>query len=551
MEKVRVETDVLCVGGGIAGLMAAIKAAELGAKVVVAEKGNTKFSGAGRAGNDHFWCYIPEFHGPDIDGFIRECMLTQLGERYGILGRKKLRTMVERSFEIIKLWDSWGIPMKYEEKWEFSGHTFPGHTFTNLKYSGHNQKKVLTKQATDRGTQIMNRVMVFELLGNSNGVTGALGIDTREDRLIEFQAKSVLLGTGSTMRMFPPTIPTLMGNMTHPFTLTGDGRAMAYRLGAELFNVEMFNRHVGVKNYVRAGQGTWLGVYRYPDGKPIGKYTTRPDKKYGDILPEVDKQIFSRIMEAGKGPVYMDFTGASKDDIDYFMHWMSNEGNDGLLNHMKEDGIELRKNPVEFQTYGLRQGGGMIFINEKAATSVKGLYSAGNECTADIAGAAIFGWIAGESIAEYIKGKPAPAPDKEKDKISEKENLIETLQTRKYGHDWKDANVALNHVMFDYAGLVRSEAMLAAGLNHLRRLRKNVENKLIARNRWELTRCLEVLNLYELGELVFLGARERTESRGYHRRVDYPLTDPLLSGKLLVVKKINGKPVFEWRETDR
>ncbi|MBW2304327.1 MAG: FAD-binding protein, partial [Deltaproteobacteria bacterium] len=67
MKTERVETDVLCVGGGIAGLMGAIRAAELGARVVVAEKGNVKYSGSGRAGNDHFWAYIPEYHGQDMD----------------------------------------------------------------------------------------------------------------------------------------------------------------------------------------------------------------------------------------------------------------------------------------------------------------------------------------------------------------------------------------------------------------------------------------------------------------------------------------------------
>ena len=61
----RIETDVLCVGGGIAGLMAAIRARESGTKVVVMDKGNTFTSGSGGAGNDHFVCYIPEMHGLD------------------------------------------------------------------------------------------------------------------------------------------------------------------------------------------------------------------------------------------------------------------------------------------------------------------------------------------------------------------------------------------------------------------------------------------------------------------------------------------------------
>jgi succinate dehydrogenase/fumarate reductase flavoprotein subunit len=63
-----------------------------------------------------------------------------------------------------------------------------------------------------------------------------------------------------------------------------------------------------------------------------------------------------------------------------------------------------------------------------------------------------------------------------------------------------------------------------------------------------LTRCLEVVNLYDIGELVFVGALERKESRGLHQRVDYAYTDPLLSNKTLVVKRVNGAPVTEWRD---
>ena len=74
MKEEVVEADVLCVGGGIAGLMAAIRAGELGATVVVAEKGNARYSGCGRSGNDHFEAYIPEVHGSDIDEFIEELL---------------------------------------------------------------------------------------------------------------------------------------------------------------------------------------------------------------------------------------------------------------------------------------------------------------------------------------------------------------------------------------------------------------------------------------------------------------------------------------------
>ncbi len=540
-----VKADVLCVGGGVAGLMAAIRASELGSRVVVAEKGNSRRSGCARCGNDHFWSYIPEIHGPDMELYLKDCLLTQWGALLSTVKRDMIRTWMKNSFDMVKLWDSWGIPMKYKGKCESAGHACPGH-MPGLKYSGRNQQPILTKQALKKGTKIMNRIMVFELLGDADGVTGALGVDTREDRLIEFQTKSVVLGTGVLTRMYPGITPALIGNHELPFTLTGDGRAIAYRLGAELLNMEMISRHVGPKYFTRSGQATWVGVYRDPEGKPLGPYVTKPDKRYGDMLPEVDKEILARTFESGKGPVYMDCRGISDEDLAYMEYWLRHEGNIALLDHLKEEGIDLRKNPIEFMTYPITAAG-KIYSNEKTETSVKGLYSAGDETMAGVSGAAVFGWIAGENASKYAQEVPSLNIDEARAKIEQKKSLIDALQNRKQGPDWEEANIALQQVMYDYAGLVRSEAMLQAGLTHLRRLKEKMLNTMRAKNRWELTRCLEVLNLYDLGELMFLAALERKESRGLHRRVDYPLTDPLLNDKLLIIKKVDEKPVFEWR----
>ena len=168
MKIENITTDVLCIGGGIAGLMAAIRARELGAKVVIAEKGATKYSGSARAGNDHFWCYIPEVHGSNMELFIKECMLTQLGYMLSGLGHRLVRTWLDKSYDIVKLWDEWGIPMKHDGRWEFSGHSFPGRVMTHLKYKGQNQKPVLMEQALKRGVEIIDRVMVFDLLGGAD-----------------------------------------------------------------------------------------------------------------------------------------------------------------------------------------------------------------------------------------------------------------------------------------------------------------------------------------------------------------------------------------------
>ena len=121
MEEQIVKADVLCVGGGIVGLMAAIRASELGAKAIVAEKGNTLHSGNGGAGNDHFLCYIPEVHGSDMEAFIQQAIInTQLSEHYRHTSMNRLRTYVGTTFDVVQLWNSWGIPMKYQGNYYFA-----------------------------------------------------------------------------------------------------------------------------------------------------------------------------------------------------------------------------------------------------------------------------------------------------------------------------------------------------------------------------------------------------------------------------------------------
>jgi succinate dehydrogenase/fumarate reductase flavoprotein subunit len=159
--------------------------------------------------------------------------------------------------------------------------------------------------------------------------------------------------------------------------------------------------------------------------------------------------------------------------------------------------------------------------------------------------AATYGWIAGENAAGYAKDLSSPRDDRVKADFDTKKELIQKVMSRKEGPDWKEVNVALQQLMQDYAGVVRSETLLTAGLDYLRRMRKKVDQSMMARNRWELTRCLETLNLLDLGELVLIGANARKETRALHRRTDYPLTDPVMDGKEIFLRNINGKPAVE------
>jgi len=542
IEKVIVKADILIIGGGPAGLMAAIRAADLGIEnIVVAEKSNTKRSGCASGGNDHFMCYIPEVHGTDTRPIIKEQMQS-LSPFFGDMSY--MHTWLDLSFEMVKLWDSWGIPMKYKGGWKFAGHSYPGRPLIWLKYTGGNQKPVLTKQALKRGVKIMNRVPIFELIKDGDRVTGALGYDTWNDRMIEYQAKVVFLGTGDCARLYRGSTGLLFNTARCP-TNTGDGRAMALRAGADLLNLEFTGRWAGPKYFARAGKASWIGVLRDSADRPVGPFITKPDKTYGDVISDAYPKIFEDYMKSGKGPVFMDCRGATEEDLTEMKHWLMNEGNAGFLAHMEEEGINPLQHPVEFRTYEPILRGGLWFSN-KSETSVKGLYAAGDEYPGGMAKAVIWGWVAGETMARDVTGSDFGNPKKTEEQVADKIGKLKDILNRKVGSNWEEANIAVQEIMADYVGSVRSESLFDQAQRNLAILRDRASKTLKACNGHELLRCLEVLNLIEVGEAVVYAAQERKETRGNHVRSDYPFSNPLLDQQLLV-KKREGEFVSKWK----
>ena len=116
--------------------------------------------------------------------------------------------------------------------------------------------------------------------------------------------------------------------------------------------------------------------------------------------------------------------------------------------------------------------------------------------------------------------------------------MIDTMRGRENGPDWEETNIALQQIMVDYAGHVRNESLLQQGLQHLRRIKEKTRNSLVARNPHETARGLEVLNMLDIGELTFEMALDRKETRGLHKRPDYPFTDPTLN-RAHIIRRIN------------
>jgi succinate dehydrogenase/fumarate reductase flavoprotein subunit len=98
--------------------------------------------------------------------------------------------------------------------------------------------------------------------------------------------------------------------------------------------------------------------------------------------------------------------------------------------------------------------------------------------------------------------------------IDENRDIFSRMRNREDGPDWREANTLLQQIMWDYAGPIRSETFLNAGLHALCRLKERAHTEMIAGNSHDLMRALEVLNLIDIGELTFITALERKETRG-------------------------------------
>ena len=162
----------------IGGLCAAIASAQSGAKTLVAEKADTRRSGSGATGNDHFACYYPKAHGDDIKVILKELRQSMVGAFHD---EKLSLRFLEESLPMVNRWYEWGINMKpFSDDYEFMGHAYPDRPRIWLKYDGHNQKQVLTRQARKEGVDIVNHMPVVELIKVDGEIAGALALDVSE-----------------------------------------------------------------------------------------------------------------------------------------------------------------------------------------------------------------------------------------------------------------------------------------------------------------------------------------------------------------------------------
>jgi succinate dehydrogenase/fumarate reductase flavoprotein subunit len=555
---ISVETDLLIIGGGLAGCMAGIKAREQDVDVLIAEKANTLSSGQAGSGIDHIWGYFPPVHekmGWTLDDLVEDHMQ---GVACGFAQPELIRFMAGEMYDRLLDLERFGIKVRYEDsplpgkfRMVYQFHSVP----SSLNVDGHSLKVKLTREAKKRGVKIINRIMVTDLLIQEGEICGALGVGTRDANIYIFQAKSVILSAGGkTGRMGRESTGSARFNLHLPGNLSADGKAMALHAGLPIMNMEFLGaRRYGLANYETAGRppgNTWQPAAAIVNaaGEAVVPKSTFPI--WGDLHNgyRIDAQETRRqwLAQGGitrqgmpskkdmqqAGPFFVDCTRGTEEEIRYVEWALSHEGKcNQLLRHLKEEGIDLRKDKLELGL-GSREIGNLaasgLVVDRNMETAINGLFAAGDEVGGAPFGAspAAFttGWRAGEMAGRFAS-KTRQIHDKINEKVDVLQHVCNTMLGPGDGFTWCEVEDTLQNIMDTYCGDIKTEALLTRGLERVHFIR---EQPIKVSNAHELARALEVRSLIENAEMIIRASLGRTETRkhpcGFHR-ADFPEQD--------------------------
>ena len=543
LEREVTTCDLLVVGAGLAGCMAAIKGADLGLDTIVVEKANAYRSGAAATGVDHIWAHFPEVQGPigyTVDDLVEDHM-DKVG---GMIHEDLLRVVAINALDRIHDLEKMGVKVRYEDSKVPGGYILVRqiHSVVNtLNFDGRDMKVKMTREMKKRGATIVNRVMITGLLKKDGVVTGAIGIGTRDTKIYVFEAKAVIMSTAriSGARIFNEPGPGsgTAFNLRWPGSETGDGKVAALNAGAELINLEFSHHRVNFKNMVRGG------------GLPYNSYSPAGQgiNAFGDVIMPPEKDIFENSTDGiynapklklidelnqGRGPIYCDLTNGTEEEIRFSEWSLTHEGGGYALMHMmKNEGVDFRTHQFEMGPGEIELGNfgaGGIYVDGKCSSTVPGLFAAGDEMggvpLGCAPGALATGWYAAEQAADYISSNSVVAAH-DKEKVEKLEAHCLSFLEREDGFRWQDSQIALNRIMSYYATNLKTEKMLERGLENLDYLQGH--NDIKADNAHELMRCMEMHNLIENAKLILQGNLERKESRKIksapiQTRLDYP-----------------------------
>jgi len=520
-----VECDVLVIGGGTAGPMAAYKAKVKNpkARVILLEKANVKRSGAICMGMDGLNnAVIPGHSTPEQ--YTKEITIAN----DGICDQAPVYKYAERCFEIIQELDRFGIRFQKDQKGDFDVKKVHHiGTYVLPMPNGDTVKKALYRQLRRVQLLISNRFMATRLLNGRDGrIAGAIAVNTRTSEFLVVRAKAVILCLGAAGRLGLPHSGYLYGTYENAAN-AGDGYAMAYHAGAALANLECFQINPLIKDYNGPACAYVAGPFGGYTANNEGMRFIECDYWSGQMMLE-----FYRELQSGKGPVFLKLDHLANetiDEIEGILHRVERPTrgrfHTGRGTDYRHEMIEMHVSEIGFCSGHSASG---VFVDEFARTTVPGLYAAGDMASVPhnymlgaftngaVAGEHAIGFAAETDLAEY---DPA-------DVTAERERVLAPLK-REDGVPPNQIEYKTRRLVNDYLQPPKITRKYEIAADRFAEVRDDLENAMMARDSHELMRAMEASSILDCAEMAVCASLFRTESRWglYHHRVEFPERD--------------------------
>ncbi len=516
-----VSCDVLVIGGGTAGPMAALKAKRKNpnATVILLEKANVKRSGAISMGMDGLNnAVIPGYATPEQ--YTKEITIAN----DGIVNQKAVLKYAQNCYSIIEELDSFGIRFLKNENGDFDVKKVHHiGTYVLPMPNGETVKKALYRQLRRARLLISNRYMATRLMTGSDGrIAGAIAVNTRTAEFLVVKAKAVILCMGAAGRLGLPTSGYMFGTYENAAN-SGDGYAMAYHAGAGLANLECFQINPLIKDYNGPACAYVAGPFGAYTANNEGARFIECDYWSGQMMLE-----FFNELQSGKGPVFLKLNHLHSDtvaEIETILHkverptrgdFHENRGTD-----YRSEMIEMHISEIGFCSGHSASG---VFVDEFARTTVPGLYAAGDMASVPhnyMLGAFTNGSIAGEDAMSYAGG--VDFADFDAADIAAEQARVLAPTKREDGIPPNQIEYKTRRLVNDYLQPPKVTMKYELAQRRFAEVREDMETQMMARNAHELMRSLEAASIMDCADMAAYASLYRTESRWglYHLRTDY------------------------------
>lgn len=536
------ETDVLVIGGGLAGCLAAIRASELNAKVTLIDKAFVGRSGCSTFAAGDFLCWMPK---DDLNEWLN--LLIKSGE--WLADPDWIVRILKLSNELAHKIDGWDPTIfEKDEEGQFIRKVGRGN-IKSIIFSGYKLMALLRKQCLLRNVQIFDRIVVTDLLtGGNSHVVGAVGFNIYTGEFYMFKAKGTVVATGGC---------GYRGPFFGMGTSTGDGLAMAFRAGADLISME----------YGKKYQGSFIAFNTYGMARFVGigakwlnakgeAFMERYDPELKDRAPlDTLTKAMTYEVRNGRGPIFFDLTGIKREDIK-----LQEKILPFLMKAFKRAGINPFAQKLEWIPAFTGTMGGCpagLRINHECATTLSGLFAAGDDASKvyvlgariglagiGITWAAVTGYLAGESAASYALNTEIEIKV-DSDTVQALKKYAYVPLARKEGPTPDEIVYKIQEVVIPVENsMIQHHDRLVKALEKLKEIKNEMVSKVKAEDYHELAKAHAAVNMCTIAEATFRASLYRTESRGGHFREDYPERDNNRWLKRVIVRRVNDDMIF-------